>query len=335
MYEKNEQSSSSSFASNISTTDLQRFRKVAMIATAATYFLIFIGGFVRVSGSGLGCPDWPKCYGLWIPPTDVSQVPAGYDTAGFNAVHTWIEYINRLVGVVVGFLILLTAGLSIKTFTKVPKILVPSVAALVLVIYQGWQGSQVVSSKLDPSMITVHMVLALVLVSLLIYTTHQAYLLERPDVESASSYPDKAAAWAVILWAIGIYQIGLGTQVREKLEMIADQFPMLSQQEWIRHIGTVGFVHAFSGAVVCAVTWYIGFRILRLSKKPSQLVHHVLNAVMGLSLVEILVGVALVVLGMPGVIQLFHQWISSLYIGLLLVLYSTFRFKKSSGVSII
>lgn len=330
MTQKNQQSLASSVASNISLSDIERFRKVATIATAATYFLIFIGGFVRVSGSGLGCPDWPKCYGLWIPPTDASQIPPGYDVEGFSALHTWIEYINRLVGVIVGFWILLTAGLSLKTFRQVPKIVVPSVAALVLVIYQGWQGSVVVSSRLAPFMITVHMVQALVLVSLLIYVTHQAYLLERPEVESASSYPGKAAGWSVVLWAVGIYQIGLGTQVREKLEMIADQFPMLTQQQWIRQIGTVGFVHAFSGAMVCALTWYIGFRILRVSKKPSHLVQRVLNGVMGLSLVEILIGVALVVLGMPAAIQLFHQWISSLYIGLLLVLYSTFRFKKST-----
>ncbi|NTW50147.1 MAG: hypothetical protein HGB19_10545 [Chlorobiales bacterium] len=335
MHEQDRQVSSSSVSPSLNLSTVHRFRNVAMIATAATYFLIFIGGVVRVSGSGLGCPDWPTCYGLWIPPTDISQIPAGYDTAGFNALHSWIDYVHRFLGVVVGFLVLITAGLAVKSFSRIPGIVIPSLFALVLVICEGWLGTEVVSSKLEPFVVTVHMVIALVVVSLMIYVTHQAYLFERPETEAAASYPDKAAGWAVLLWAIGIFQIGLGTQVREKLEFINQQFPMLTQEQWIRQIGTVGFIHAFSGAVICAVTWFIGFRILRLSKKSSRLVQQVLNGVMGLSLVEILIGVALVVLGMPDLLQLFHQWISSLYIGLLLILYSSVRLKKSTGVSLI
>ena len=93
-----------------------RFRKLAFWTVAAVYFLILVGGFVRASGSGMGCPDWPQCFGSWIPPLNESQLPADYqeiygasygDTR-FNPVKTWIEYVNRLVGVAIGILIIVT-----------------------------------------------------------------------------------------------------------------------------------------------------------------------------------------------------------------------------------
>ena len=82
---------------------LNLYQKTALITIAATFFLIFVGGLVRASGAGLGCPDWPKCYGLWIPPTTVEGLPSEFDESAFNAVKTWTEYVNRLIGVLIGF----------------------------------------------------------------------------------------------------------------------------------------------------------------------------------------------------------------------------------------
>ncbi len=99
-----------------------KFRRLGTLTIFAVYFVILVGGIVRASGSGMGCPDWPTCFGQWVPPTDESQLPAnyhqiyaqrGYENTQFNPVKTWIEYTNRLVGVTIGFLILLTAWISI------------------------------------------------------------------------------------------------------------------------------------------------------------------------------------------------------------------------------
>ncbi|MCC6697489.1 MAG: COX15/CtaA family protein, partial [Candidatus Hydrogenedentes bacterium] len=93
------------------------FRRIGTTTIAAVFFLILVGGIVRASGAGMGCPDWPKCFDRWVPPTDESQLPPdyqeiykdrGYADTTFNAVKTWTEYINRLVGVTIGFLIFLT-----------------------------------------------------------------------------------------------------------------------------------------------------------------------------------------------------------------------------------
>ena len=82
------------------------FFRSALISTILSYLLIFVGGLVRVSGSGLGCPDWPKCFGRWVPPTSIEQIPTHIDPTAFNIVLAWIEYGNRMLGVIVGFSII-------------------------------------------------------------------------------------------------------------------------------------------------------------------------------------------------------------------------------------
>ena len=100
---------------------LRRFRGLATLTLAAVYFLILVGASVRASGAGMGCPDWPTCFGQWVPPTAESQLPAnyqevyaelGYGDTRFNVVKTWTEYLNRLIGVTIGVLIFATAWVS-------------------------------------------------------------------------------------------------------------------------------------------------------------------------------------------------------------------------------
>ena len=81
------------------------------------FLVILAGGIVRMTQSGMGCPDWPTCFGMWIPPTDASQLPADFEKYlsqqdidhSFNVYHTWIEYINRLLGAVLGVFIFIYA----------------------------------------------------------------------------------------------------------------------------------------------------------------------------------------------------------------------------------
>jgi len=144
---------------------IRRFRRLGILTVTAVYCLILIAGAVRATGSGMGCPDWPTCFGQWIPPVNVSQLPEnyqqiyaerGYAETEFNVTKTWIEYTNRLVGVLIGILIFLTMVVSL------------SVAAFLAVVFQGWLGSRVVASNLHPGMITLHMLLAQAIVAMLI-----------------------------------------------------------------------------------------------------------------------------------------------------------------------
>src|SRR5215217_7559273 len=100
----------------------RRFRRLALNTVIVLYFLIIAGGVVRSTGAGMGCPDWPRCFGSWVPPTEVSQLPANYKElygaklkgeVEFNPVKTWIEYVNRLLGAFTGVMIFLTMVASL------------------------------------------------------------------------------------------------------------------------------------------------------------------------------------------------------------------------------
>ena len=101
---------------------MKLFQFFAYLSTGMTYLLIFIGGLVRVSGAGMGCPDWPKCFDRWIPPTNIDQLPEHIDPSKFNIVLAWIEYSNRLFGALVGLTITLTMLLMFKYYSNETRI---------------------------------------------------------------------------------------------------------------------------------------------------------------------------------------------------------------------
>jgi cytochrome c oxidase assembly protein subunit 15 len=188
-------------------TATSRFHRLCLITLVAVYFLILVGGVVRSTGSGMGCPDWPKCFGSWVPPTSIYQLPADYKEkfaaireaknkkfarylnvfgfestanailndksilveADFNVAKTWIEYLNRIVGVIIGFLIIAVFVLSFRLRKEHKSWFWISLATLITVIIQGWFGSIVVSTNLTSWTITIHMLMAFVLVGLLIW----------------------------------------------------------------------------------------------------------------------------------------------------------------------
>ena len=129
-----------------------------------------------MTGSGMGCPDWPKCFGQWIPPTSVDELPAdykqiyaqrGYDKLDFNAFNTWAEYINRLLGVIGG---LFCFALFINSiFTRKFLLILLSTFLIILMAFQAWMGALVVFSILSPFKITLHMLIALVIICLLFF----------------------------------------------------------------------------------------------------------------------------------------------------------------------
>ncbi len=307
---------------------MHSFRRVAFLATLATYFLIFVGSLVRVSGAGLGCPDWPRCYGRWLPPLSPSDLPPELHATGLTVVLAWIEYINRLVGVSVGFLILAVAIMAIIKFRKVPRILFPSLAAALLVAYQGWQGGKVVTSELEPLLISLHLLLSYVIVSLLIYVTQHTYYLESPAEKTAEPiYPSNAVLWCGLLWMGGMIQIVLGTQVREAIELIARSFPLLGDSALIGKIGAWNDIHFISGSLMVLFTWFVGISILKMSERPAWLVTSAIWGMMLLMLIEVLLGVSFYLFGLAPVGQLFHQWAAGLFIGLSMVAFFGVRHK--------
>jgi heme o synthase len=137
---------------------VSRFRRLAVVTIAATFVLIAVGGLVRATDSGLGCPDWPRCFGQLVPPAEF---------------HAWIEHSHRLVASVVMVLVALLVVVAYRTRQE-PVVRRASVAALAMVLAQAMIGAFVVWWKLEAESVTLHLATALALVALLIFIGFRA-----------------------------------------------------------------------------------------------------------------------------------------------------------------
>src|SRR5687767_11879550 len=266
---------------------MRSFRRLTISTLVAVYVLILVGGVVRSTGSGMGCPDWPKCFGRWVPPSSVTDLPPNYKeiyaayrekknirfakyltTLGmretgerilnnpsvllendFNPTKTWIEYFNRIVGVIIGFLIFGVFLTSLKFRKTQLRLTLVSGLSFLLVAFQGWIGSFVVSTNLTPWTITVHMFLALVIVALLIYLVHQSSF-ER-EIDSSLGF-----WWLTACMGVLLVQILMGTQVRQAIDQVAASVP---RDTWISNLGSEFIIHRSSSWLVLIL--YVGLMV--------------------------------------------------------------------------
>lgn len=282
--------------------NLNLYQKTATTTVVATILLILVGGLVRAAGAGLGCPDWPQCFGMWIPPTSAAELPAGYDASLFNPFHTWLEYVNRLIGVLIGLLITATFIISFKYRKKDPVVTVASGIAFVLVLFQGWLGGQVVKSGLHAGMITIHMVVAMLILSTLLYASFRA-MNDRLKIEIPQNIKRNLLWLGGGIFLLTMAQMVLGTQVRESVDF-AKNVLELPRESWIDSTGWVYAVHrSFSWLVVILAIGLLYYN--RKTEVPSRL-QLTGWIIAGLILFQILLGVGMERLGMPGAFQVLH-----------------------------
>lgn len=283
--------------------NLNTYQKTAITTVGAVIFLILVGGLVRASGAGLGCPDWPKCFGLWIPPTSASELPPGFDSSQFNVFKTWTEYINRLVGVIIGLLITATCLLSFRYRKQKPSIFYSSLAAFGMVLFQGWLGGQVVKSGLNEWLITIHMVLAMAIMTVLLYATFKA-----TEERWVISLPENTRYWlfgvGIVLFVITMIQLVLGTEVREAVDQVAKGGTSIPRNQWLDTIGSMDEFHrTFSWTVFLSG---LGLGFLVFNKTESLLLRKIAVVINVLIILQIGFGVGLYYLGMPPVFQVAH-----------------------------
>lgn len=284
--------------------NLNRYQKLAVATVIATIVLVLVGGLVRAAGAGLGCPDWPKCFGMWIPPTSADALPPGFDTSLFNPLHTWLEYVNRLVGVIIGLLITATFVFSFKYRKTDPVIMYSAGAAFVLVLVQGWLGGQVVRSGLSSGMITLHMIMAMIIVNVLLFTAFRATR-RQLDISLSESTKKRLLTAGIVLLVLTLIQMIIGTQVREMIDVIKNVPEPPPRSEWIDLLeGWVYPLHrSFSWLVVAAagVFWWMNRRFT-----ADRSLHVLGNVIIKLMLLQVILGVGMEWLDIPGVLQLLH-----------------------------
>ncbi|MEW6320834.1 MAG: COX15/CtaA family protein [Acidobacteriota bacterium] len=291
---------------------LTPFQRLAVATTAITYVLILVGGLVRASGAGLGCPDWPRCFGSFVPPMSAAELPPEFDASQFNPTLMWTEYLNRLLGVTVGFFILAATVSAWRHHRRDPHIFRPTLAALLLTGYQGWLGGRVVAHELAPWVVTAHMLVALVIVSLLLYATVYAFFARDGGV----SHPDvprrTASRLGAALILVTLVQVAAGTQVRGGIDDALTAGT--ARPEALAAVGFVDLVHRDLSLVVLG-----GALILLLivwtkhaAERPLVLATNAVAALVG---AQLAIGLVLAYLALPPAAQVAHLTLAALLLG--------------------
>lgn len=307
----------STSADNRGLNRLTSFQRLALWTTATTYFLILVGGLVRASGAGLGCPDWPRCFGGWVPPMSVAELPPQFDPAQFNPTLMWTEYLNRLLGAAVGLLIVATAVSAWRHHRRDPRILWTTIAAVLLTGFQGWLGGRVVAHELAAWIVTVHMVVALVIVQMLLYVTVTAGD-GRRAMASAVARADAAGAKAPalrtaisVLIALTLIQIVLGTQVRGGVDAALDAG--VARDAALATVGTYDLLHRDAAFVVLLGS--ILFQFWLAARRAPMVVLRWSWISLGLAVVQIGLGVVMAYVTLLPAAQVLHLTVASLFLG--------------------
>jgi heme o synthase len=146
---------------------MTRFQKLALLTAIATYILVVWGGVVRVTGSGLGCPDWPLCYGQVLPPTDDARA--------------WIEWFHRTLAAVVGLLVVAVWAGAIA-YHRRRAIVLPATAAVVFTGFQAYLGKITVETGNSGESVTAHLAMAMIVLAALIHIAVRVHY--PPDLPS-------------------------------------------------------------------------------------------------------------------------------------------------------
>jgi cytochrome c oxidase assembly protein subunit 15 len=298
----------------------RRFRRFGTLTIASVFFLIFVGGLVRSTGSGMGCPDWPKCFGQWVPPTNVSELPENYrelfktsthEVAEFDVFKTWTEYINRLIGVATGLFVVLTVFFAIPYLKTNPSVFWLSLLALILTGFQGWIGARVVATNLAHWMVTIHMVIALIIVGLLIYTITKSQQFNVLQLNNDSSL--KLIMLAVLI--VSAIQTISGTQVRENVDAVALVAGEQNRAHWVDLLGNMFKFHRTFSAVSALLTLVIVYKF-RLAFERNSIIYKSVLALVLMIAAQILSGKVLDNLGFPAQMQSVHLFVGSLICGI-------------------
>jgi cytochrome c oxidase assembly protein subunit 15 len=247
--------------------------------------LFVIGGLVRSTGSGMGCPDWPKCFGEYIPPTSDTDLPSNYEeyfkeqrvkktkrfaallqtlgfdkkaeeianssqlqeTHKFNVVKAYVEYINRLWGALTGVVVFICFILSIKYLRSNPKIFWLTLAGFIFVFINALLGAVVVNSNLIGGVVTAHFIAAFASIAFFILARRYAVELEVDLLDKRTKQT------GVLMLALSTVQVIIGAEVREVYDLIV---PVATFFQRIETMYPVFQWHAVLGVIILAVSIY-------------------------------------------------------------------------------
>lgn len=327
------------------------FIQWAGITLVLLYLVILAGSVVRATGSGMGCPDWPRCFGYYIPPTDPSQLDfhpsqeyrkgmmiiendtlwratstftSGnsfdranwekypvHDYAKFVVAQTWTEYINRLFGALSGLASLILLYFAIHR-RKSDKISFGFVLLHLFTIgFVAWLGKVVVDTELKPVTITAHMLLAIIMVFIMIFVRYRARNIAGVFQKVNISKGMRMVLWFALLFTLS--QIILGTQVRQEIDTFNKDYEGGMRDTWIALLSSKYIVHFSMAMVLAALNIFIWFRLRKKFEVPQA--EMLLHANLLIVLATYGAGVFMQRFGIPAFVQPVHLFLAMVLAG--------------------
>ena len=340
---------------------MKNIRNLTIASIIIVYIVILAGGIVRMTGSGMGCPDWPKCFGYLVPPTDRSDIEwkknhnykknqiiifndsliyankdfisndsikrenwknyTKHDYSKFNVYHTWIEYINRLIGALAGLSVLILFINSLKFINKQRLITILAFLSLTGILFQAWLGKTVVDSNLLAGKITIHMLMAVLIVSILFI------LLSKLNEENSNLVFNKYISnLTLISLGLLIIQLLSGTEVRQfvDIQMLSNNYS--EKYKWLMNPPESFYFHRSFSIIIFIVNILIFIKL-----KKMIIDSKIFKIIMILLFIQILTGIMMYYFDFPFATQPIHLLISSLIIGFQVYFYVLLKNKKKYG----
>ena len=247
------------------------FRRLAVVTALFAYLQIALGGVVRVSGSGLGCPDWPLCHGRPYPPADI---------------HAIIEYSHRAVGSVTGVLIIATVIMAWAVFrTRRPRVAWLAAASLIGVVGEGALGGVVVAHDLAPWLVVVHLGLAMTILGFLVATA----VLAMPPSDGK---PSRNFRWLAALSVVATFVMLLtgSTVVASQADRLCRSWPLCGNGFQLDFGGVSAYTMLHRGAVLVIGLLLVYVLMTALRQWPSEGIGRWAGVTLAVLVVQIAVG---------------------------------------------
>lgn len=318
----------------------RRFNTFTKWTIFFTIFVVFAGSMVKVTGSGMGCPDWPKCFGYYIPPFSEDKLTwkpnyeyqsnqmiisngellqatqdftSGesinksswavfdeHDYKTYKPIHTLIESINRWTSVLLGFVVLLLLIYSIKTKQHKKFNILFSFLAFFLIGFEAWLGKLVVEGVLNPTDISYHMLAAFGIIIVL------SVLFSRNSSAPSFPYPKLYKRLQIAAFFYLLFQLILGVVLRQAF----DTYVEISRETWISEAGLSFYIHRSSSLIYVFLT-IVTWRIIKHAPKDSYERKN-FNWIIIITILEILSGAIMGYLDVPKAAQPVHVILSSI-----------------------
>lgn len=297
---------------------MRGFRRTTGAAVVLTFALIVLGAAVRSAGAGLSCPDWPLCYGLWLP------TPAGLAAIGdvaYSFTQVMLEWVHRLLaGFIVGPLVVLLCVWAIRLRRETPGLAPLMAVALVLVLVQAGLGGFTVLAGNIPWSVTLHLTVALLFLGVLILVF---LVSRRPAGDAAPDRPVRGPRLAAgLALALALATLASGAMVAKSGATFACPGWPLCDGAGLADFGDP-LVHLNLGhragavATALAIAWlYLAGRARR-TEAPRF--HRDTAAAAALVLAEVALGAAAALLGAPMWAAVAHQGVGVLVFAALAV----------------